>query len=362
LKCNSREEQRESSSPNEDWGDLRPVENSNIIELEIYSDEIKRVKLESDGSIWMYLGAIFLPMKAKTYYTDLLNNHRCIKNSDWHQERDLCPHPCDYHERNDTEIHYKDLDRTNARFRIAEKWIENILGKIPTGDDRKLYINILGLNLSNMDLELFGENKHRDMVIYNRFYRTMISSGLNYFLKEHKIIINKIYHDMGEQSSDKLFPWHSIHKIGITNERVLIRPRTIEFIDSDHRVSKKNESNFIQLLDLALGATFCCLHNPSDAEYKRKIGRAFRPILTKLLDRRKASDSGAWIGAYYKSKYYRTYQVSFFPRDSTELGNDIAQFDIQGEPKDDQPDKDVFYYHRPVILGSTIQEGLDKWC
>lgn len=353
--------QRDSPSPNKDWGDLQQVERKDTINLEIYSDEIKRVKLESDGSVWMYLGVLFLPLEVKGYYLRLLNNYRCIKNADWHQESNLCPHPCGYHEKNNTEIHYKELHRSNARFRIAEKWIENILSRVPTGYNRKLYINILGLNLSNMNIELFGEDKHQDMVIYNRFYRTVLLSGLNYFLKDSKIIINKIYHDKGEQSSDKLFPWHSIHKIGIENERVSIIHKMIEFIDSDHRVSQKPESNFIQLLDLVLGATFCCLHNPSDTEYKRKIGRAFRPMLLKLLDRYKAPDSCAWIGEYYKSKYYRTYQVSFFPQHMTELGNDMTQFDIQGEPKDDQLERNFFYYHRPVILGSTIQEGLNKW-
>ncbi len=353
------EEQRESSSPNDDWGELHPVENNNTINLEIYSDEIKRVKLESDGSIWMYLGVIFLPIEVKGYYLKLLNNQRCIKNKDWHQEENLCPHRCGYHEKNNTEIHYKELHRTNARFRIAENWIENVLCRVPTGDNRKLYLNILGLNLSNMNIELFGDNKHRDMIIYNRFYRTIILSGLSYFFKNHKIIINKIYHDKGEQSLDRLFPWHSIYKIGIKSEHVSILPETIEFIDSDHRISKKQESNFIQLLDLALGATFCCLHNPSETEYKRKIGRAFKPALLELLDRKQASNSGAWIGEYYKSKYYRTYQISFFPQDKTEL--DVTQFDIQGEPKGDQLGRNGFFYNRPIILGSTIQQGLDKW-
>jgi len=167
-----------------------------------------------------------------------------------------------------------------------------------------LYLNILGLNLSNMNLELFGGDNHRDMVIYNRFYRTILQSGLSYFFKDYnKIIINKIYHDIGEQSVDNLFPWHSLYKIGIENETVSICHNTIEFIDSDHRKSKKQESNFIQLIDLVLGATFCCLHNPSEDTYKRGIGRTFKPILAKILDRKKAPNSNVMIGNYYKSKY-----------------------------------------------------------
>jgi len=345
----------------EDWGGLHPIENDNRINLEIYSDEIKRVKMESDGSTWMYLGALFLPIGVKGYYLKLLNNQRCIKNRDWQQDEDLCKHPCGYHEKNDTEVHYKELHRSNARFRIAENWIKNIICRVPVGYNRKLYINILGLNLSNMDLQLFGNDNHRDMIIYNRFYRTLLLGGMNYFFKNYKVAINKIYHDKGEQSTDKLFPWHSIHRIGIENERVTNLPRTIEFIDSDHRESKKQESNFIQLLDLVLGATFCCLHNPSETEYKRKIGRAFEPTLAKLLDRQKAPNSSAWFGEYYRSEYKRTYQVSFFPKDKTELGSEITQFDIMGEPKEDPSERNCFYYDRPITLGSTIQRNLDKW-
>jgi hypothetical protein len=350
-----------NSNISEKWGELSSIKNSNVINLEIYSDEIKRVKLELDGSTWMYLGALFLPIEAKGYYLNSLYNQRCIKNGDWHQDEKLCPYPCGYHDKNNTEIHYKKLHRTNARFRIAENWIKEIISRVPIGDSRKLYLNILGLNLSKMNLQLFGEDNNRDMAIYNRFYRTLLLSGINYFLKDYKVIINNIYHDMGEQSSNKLFPWHSIRKIDIENEKVTILHKEIQFIDSDHRKSNMRESNFIQLLDLVLGATFCCLHNPSDADNKRKIGKAFKPTLKKLLDRKKAPNSSALIGDYYKSEYRRTYQVSFFPKDGTEIGNDLTQFNIFGEQRHDLFKRNGFYYDRPIILGKPKQEGLEKW-
>lgn len=199
------------------------------------------------------------------------------------------------------------------------------------------------------------------MVIYNRFYRTVLLSGLNYFFRNYKVVINKIYHDKGEQSSDGRFPWHAIHNIELNNEHVSILPEYIEFIDSDHRISKRQESNFIQLLDLALGAIFCCLHNPSEEEYKRKIGRAFKPTLIKLLDRKKAPDSSAWIGEYYKSNYYRTYQVSFFPVDKIETENYLDQLNLLAKSNDDVPERHSFYYDRRIILGSTIQKELIHW-
>jgi len=84
-----------ASNPANKWGELHPIANDNTIILEIYSDEIKRVRLESDNSVWMYLGALFVPMEVKEYYLSLLNNCRCIKNNDWHQQEDQCPHRCE---------------------------------------------------------------------------------------------------------------------------------------------------------------------------------------------------------------------------------------------------------------------------
>jgi len=222
----------------ESWGDLKSSDNNGIMTLEIYSDEVWRVKLESDNSVWIYLGALFVPSDSKGDFLDELNNLRCIEYKDWKYDKSLCLHPCRYHDKNNTEIHYKELHRSNARFRVAKNWVNHILRRVEVGDNKKLYINILGLNLSEMNLESFGNNDN-DMVIYNRFYRTLLLSGLNYFFKNYgRVIVTKIYHNKGMQSSDKLFPWHSIREIQLSTERILILGKTIDFIDSDHRISK----------------------------------------------------------------------------------------------------------------------------
>ena len=135
----------------ESWGELKSPGDNGIINLEIYSDEIWRVKLESNNSTWIYLGALFVPVDSKESYLKLLNNLRCIEYQDWKCDQSACLHPCKYHDKNNTEIHYKKMRGSNARFRIAEKWIDLFLKRVQVGDNKKLYINLLGLNLFFMN-------------------------------------------------------------------------------------------------------------------------------------------------------------------------------------------------------------------
>ena len=336
------------------------------IELEVYSDEINRVKLSADNSVWMYIGALFVPVEFKNYCLTTLNNLRCIKHGDWTDEKSECPHQCDFHYKNNTEIHYNELHRSNARLRIAKNWIIQFANREICQKHRKLvYLNILGLNLSNMNLELFGDDKDRDLTIYNRFYRTVLKGGIGYFFKKYRRVrIHKIYHDKGSQESHRLFPWHSIHKISLEDEKIEIEEKEIIFIDSDHIKSGMEESHFIQLIDLLLGAAYVNLHNPSKRNEKKEVGLAFNPVLKILLDRKRNQDLGHMEGSYYGSNYYRTQQISFFPNKKMELDEALNQIDVYGCQVDKSKkarNDNRFYYDRPILLNDRSQTNLAKW-
>lgn len=325
------------------------------LNLEIFSDEILTVRNNSDNTKWMYFGTLFIQEEKKDQLLQHLNNLRCIKSNNWHADVSTCDNLCGYHERNNTEIHYKELAESNARFRIAENWIKFVKDERSPKNDRLFNFNILGLNLSAMNLEMFGEGPN-DLTIYNRFYRTTILSGLNYFFKNRKVVIKNIFHDKGSQEHHKYIPWHTIHKIDLSQDNISIIPENIQFIDSDHRESGKKESHLIQLIDLLLGATYACLHNPSVEVEKRKIGSLFEPVLKCLLDR-KRSDFGPMTGAYYQSKFYRTSQVSFFPENKFDMKTallDVNNFDRRiGNGK--------FYYERPIQIEDPSVAKLDRW-
>lgn len=195
------------------------------------------------------------------------------------------------------------------------------------------------------------------MNIYNRFYRSAILGGLNYFFKSYQVTINNIFHDNGSQKYHKYFPWHVIQNIELKNENVKIIPKEIQFIDSDHRNSGQDESQLIQFIDLILGATHSYLHNPSIQKEKRKIGFEFQPTLKTLLDR-VPTQNGAWRGAYYNSPYKRKSQVVFFPKTQQK-----GQWNtlIDSELKQSISKRDQYYYSRELQLKNPLTPTLDNW-
>jgi hypothetical protein len=331
------------------------------LDLEVYSDEILEVVDPRDGTKWIYIGILFIPLDKKETCLKILKNHRCIKHGDWSDNKHECLHPCEYHENNNTEVHYKEVHRSDARFKIACKWIKFISSDACAKGNKMIFFNILGINLTNLNLDRFGSDSDRVLTIYNRFYRTALLGGLKYFFKKYKtIIIHKIYHDEGSQKNHKYCPWHSIYKINIQTENIFVLVDEIEFINSDHRVSSKDESQFIQLVDILLGAVYSCLHNNSKKHQKKKLGYLFKPTLETLLDRRKHECSDRKVGRYYQSNYFRTYQVSFFPSKGGDDQEFQQMFDLDYPSKGEFPEN-YYYYDRPVVVKDPEQLDLSKW-
>lgn len=326
--------------------------------MEIFADEILRIPCSEDNSDWTYIGLLFVPLKKKEELLKFLMDLRCIKYKKWHNDVAMCSQKCGYHEKNNTEIHYSALKRTNARYRIAKEWIEFIINKaLPRG---YLNFNILGLNLSKMNLKLFGEKKGSYYNIYNRFFRSIVKGSLNYFYKDYeKIIINKIYHDKGGQQNHRFFPWHLMYKLGSEIKRLEFNSNEVEFIDSDHRKSKMEESHFIQLIDLILGATLINLHGQSQNEEQRKIGLIFQPALKTIIDRKK-SKSG-WYGKYYKSKFKHKCAISFFPDEKVNLDRKNTQNDLFGNLTRTVINEKYYYYNRKILLKGKEPPNLNKW-
>ena len=333
---------------------------SSII-LDAYCDEITNVLLKPDNSRWMYIGILFTPKDKKDELINTLLNKRCIQYNNWHWNMKECPYNCGYHNPNNTEIHYTDLHRNNAKFRIAYRWVnEFLIRENNKGDKGLVYFNILGLNLTNLNLEDFGSDAGRDLTIYNRFFRTVLLGGVKYFFRGYdNIEIDNIYHDMGSQESHNLFPWHAPYRINIDDEKVNILSKSIKFINSDHRkyesddISNKRESQLIQFIDLILGSCFCCLHNPSKKIEKIKIGFAIKPLLERLLKKPKNVNSNY--------NYYRKQQVSFFPNKKiNNLEDAYHQLSLYGEKKEGVMTKlgSSFFTNRPILLVHPDQKSI----
>ncbi len=312
-----------------------------------------------DNSIWTYIGLLFVPSKRKEKLLTQLKNLRCVEHNKWHDDKNRCLKNCNFHEKNYTEIHYRFLHRSNARFRIAKRWIKFIINN--GIDHGYISFNILGLNLSKMDLDLFGDKKGRHYTIYNRFFRSILKGSISYFYPNYeKVKISNIYHDKGGQQNHDYFPWHTMYKLSSSVDNLEFCCDTIEFIDSDHRKSKKAESHLIQLIDLILGATVINFHAQTQNKQQRKIGLIFKPALEIIIDRKKTTRG--WYGKYYKiPKFTRKCAVSFFPKDHCEINKSSFQINLNGNLATMTSNKDNYYFNRRILLQDNSFLKLDEW-
>lgn len=326
-------------------------------EFDVYGDEL----FSEDGSNWMYIGILFVPLNIKSELLNELLNKRCIQSNSWKWNKDQCSSACDFHEDNNTEIHYSEIDKLNARFRIGYRWIHEFLIEENNKNDKGLvYFNILGLDLSKMNLRLFGKES-KDLAIYNRFFRATLKSGANYFFGvNNKKTVRQMYHDRGKQESHDLFSWHVGYKINIEGDKNLqIDDEEIRFVDSDHRTyleqdeNLRDEAQFIQFIDLILGSIYCCLHNPSKNEKKREIGLAILPLLSRLLKNPDNKNSS--------HNYYKRQQVQFFPKYEDSETRYFEQLKLYGDRENREVFPKNFYTNRDILLLPREQTTLEDF-
>lgn len=262
------------------------------VSLSIYADEIKRHKNREDEQ-WFYIGILLIPEEKKKLALEKLNTAR---------------HKSTY----SSELHFSKLTNysyakiNNEKTCLANQWVDVL---IQDKTDKCFYFNILGINYSKINIKLFGADK-RELFqnIYNRFFRTVIKSSLNYFFNGQEIIIENIYHDNENHLAKHIyFDWHCINKLNEELENVSFNTDHIVFIDSDHNKEEqfKDESHFIQLIDLILGSIRLGLDDTCIKDGCCEVTEKMIPLLARILS--KPGNKNSSFG------YYKKYGVSFFP-------------------------------------------------
>jgi len=285
------------------------------VSLELYCDEILRVALEDDilggePEYWDYIGILVVPESKHGILFDQLQNARCLnpENNEWGK----CESRCKWHDDNNTEVHYTELDDTR-KYKVARSWIDLLLenGRQDWG---LIYFYILGLNRSKLDLERFGprNQQSRDVTIYNRFFRTAIQkSTKSFFHRYDQIVIENIYHDLASAQDHDYFPWHAVWKLGWQDSKLCFGCREVTFISSDHRKSDGHpvHSHFVQFIDLLLGCTFNMLHYASRDENKVEIAMQAKILLGDRLINRPGNKNSRY-------HYVGRQRIEFFPREN----------------------------------------------
>lgn len=272
------------------------------ISLNLYCDEIKNVKSPITNNKWHYIGILIVPVGIEDELLLDLKKARYFK--EYSPNNDLNHIDLNYFQQNDCKVHFVDLDA--RMYFVSKRWCDYILHQ---NSDQKIHFSILGINETNLDTAAFGGNDF--MTIYNRFFRTAIAYPLMKFFPGHKINVNDIFHEIGDQEEHNIFPWHSIFKIN-TEEKwpIYFKKNTINFIDKDHNINPKG--NFIQVIDSILGVTRSMFDGvssstSSNGKFKTKLTENYSGLISRLIDKPDNPNSS------YCLNYHKRMNVSFFP-------------------------------------------------
>lgn len=264
---------------------------NNEVRIFIYCDEIKVVR-NYLGENWFYIGMLIVEESKKEEALELMNFAREEANYQ-------------------RELHFSKLsnfsyaNNYNEKTDLAKRWINLILDD---GANKNFYFNILGINADNLCWQFFGKRKEQRQNAYNRFFRTLLKSSINYFFPGKTVIVVEIFHDK-EQAMQihKYFDWHTIYKLSKELENVYFESDSINFIDSDHLKEKNysTDSHFIQMIDLILGAFRQSFDKTCKKDGCNEIAKYFSPLLQKIIESPYSSNS--------RFGYFRKYSFGFFP-------------------------------------------------
>lgn len=273
------------------------------IEVRLYCDESGGGATRSGDSIG-YFGLLIVPEEKRETFSMGLLNARCIPKNKWVQGG--CKKECDYHVKNNTEIHYRTLSQDHE-YRIANRWIDFLLEECR--DNRKMiYLNILGLNSSMINREYWNNYSKRDLKIYSKFLFTAIKSIKYFFWNADEIVIKDIIHDHSPLTGDSSVYYGKLMKDLDRDRKIELDTPEISYINSDHRDSiDLVDSHLIQFIDLVLGLTVNYIHYRStENEKKVKLTKKISKLVRRLIHRPNNLHS--------RFNYVGQKRIQFFPK------------------------------------------------
>jgi hypothetical protein len=272
---------------------------SKPIHLNIYADEIQSKICSVSKQYWHYIGLVVEDISSSLL--DDIINERFMGNLNKNSS---------YFLKNNKIVHWseiRDADRKN----ICKRWFEYILA--PSKSKKSFYCYILGLN----DTKLTGDEFDSQNIFnskYNRFFRSAILYALKTFFPRKKIIIENIFHEIGQQENSYFFPWHCIYKLKSKEHNIVFNCNEVKFLSKDHQKDKR--SNLIQLCDCILGVSTNLLHGiekSKSSKYREELADLYAPLLTRFINEPS--------NKYSSYRYYRRIIIRFFPKDKSKIGD-----------------------------------------
>lgn len=309
------------------------------------TDQEIKVKLfcdESGTRDWLYLGLLIVSEEdEKGLMQDILNSRCGSPDPNFKKDWINCKEKCKNHEYNDKEVHFSKMNNRKYMYYIAERWMKYLLG-----GKNHIRFYVQGIDRTKLDLGKFG-SANRESSIYNRFFRSAVLFSLKrFFGKNSRIRITGVYHDESSAlEGHDYFSWHSLYKIPIDDGFINADINKIEFIDSNHKKSGNEYSNFIQLIDLITGSIKEVFEaeSPSNESDKITITRMMLPLVERIIN-------NPWNKKSHYN-YFNRYDIQFFPKNTTS--------DLEKEYGDMSKFANNFYRKRPLKFSHKNQMELN---
>lgn len=300
------------------------------IELNLYCDEIKDKIYPTLKDRWHYFGILIVPINIeRMFLVDLL------KRRFWVNDLSKINTKSEHFPKNNRIVHFHNLGADT--YHIAKRWYDYI--RDPESSD-KVYFSILGVKQDKLNPESFG-NKELFERIYNRFFRTAVVFSIKKYFRVKNIVIKNIFHEKGEQEYHEFFPWHIFYRINEDYENISCCNKKIFFLDKDHR--KNNRANFVQLIDVILGAIVNNFYNSTIKEHKMKLTEDFSGLVKRLIENPDNRNSR------YCKDYYRRMNISFFPRQTLDPNDEYLEYKKR---------MNQFYREREMVFLNRSQKRL----
>lgn len=265
-----------------------------LIEVNIYADEIQSKECPYTKEQWFYIGVIVEDVK-NSLLDDIIKIRFC----------DNFDKTSPYYEKNNRIIHWVDIDDADTK-NICKRWFEYILD--PEKSGKKFYAYILGINNSKLNKEEFGGFDFNTR--YNRFFRSAILYALKTFFPNKRIIVKNIFHEEGQQPCDEYFPWHCIYKIIEKEDNIDYECNKISFLPKDHKNDER--SNNIQLCDAFMGACTSIINGikkSKKSNYKENLMYLILPLVERMIEKPQNVNS--------RHKHANRIMIRFFPKEKT---------------------------------------------
>lgn len=285
--------------------------------VNIYADEIQNCIHSETGQEWMYMGATFEEAR-RPLLDDLIAVRYCTHRDNWR----------DYEAANSADIHWTEIKGDANKFHIASRWLDYLYNDCLPGN-RKFRFSILGINMSNLNLDEFADEQRFNSV-YNRFFRTMVMRSLQTYFGPG-VVIGNIYHEEGQQEHHEYFNWHTHYRLA-KDLGIPSKSSSVIFLPKSQRADVR--SNNIQLIDMLMGM-YKDLHlGVNHGTYSaRKNDLLQHKFIQKVLEERVLK-----VGYNPNSRfgYHNRFSVSLFPNRSSQP-QDIERnldnfYDLKTEP------------------------------